>query len=36
MKRYHMPEIFLNTFDGIDLKTHIVATYHIKDRLEEV
>jgi len=34
MERYHMPEVFLNTLDGIDQKRHIVATYHLKDRLE--
>ncbi|MGB9642837.1 MAG: RuBisCO large subunit C-terminal-like domain-containing protein [Candidatus Ratteibacteria bacterium] len=35
MERYHLPEIFLNTLDGIDLKTHIIATYYMKDRLQE-
>jgi 2,3-diketo-5-methylthiopentyl-1-phosphate enolase len=36
MEPQFLPEIFNNTMDGIDLKNHIVATYHLKDRLEGV
>jgi len=31
--RYYAPEIFLNTFDGIDRANHIVATYFMDDVL---
>jgi len=34
MKRYYDPEIFHQTFDGIDLDEHIVASYYLKDRME--
>ncbi len=34
MDRYHLPEIFANTLDGIDRKNNIVATYYMKDTLE--
>jgi len=34
MDQLYLPEIFLNTLDGIDRKDHIIATYHLKDRLE--
>ena len=34
MNRYYLPEIFQHTMDGLDLKTHIVATYYMKDVLE--
>ncbi len=34
MNRYYDPEIFLQTFDGIDLDNHMVASYYLKDRLE--
>ncbi len=34
MDRYYLPEIFTHTMDGVDLKAHIVATYHMRDRLE--
>ena len=34
MDRYYLPEIFQHTMDGLDLKTHIVATYYMKDVLE--
>jgi len=34
VQRYYLPEVFVNTFDGIDLKNHIVATYYMKDTLE--
>ena len=33
MKRYYDPIIFNQTFDGIDRKKHIVATYYMKDTL---
>ncbi|MBN1835106.1 MAG: hypothetical protein JW820_04590, partial [Spirochaetales bacterium] len=36
MERVHDPIIFQNALDGIDLKTHIVATYRISDRLPGV
>ena len=31
--RYHDPEIFVHTFDGIDRTNHIVATYFLDDAL---
>ena len=31
--RYYDPEIFLQTFDGIDRTNHIVATYYMDDEL---
>ena len=31
--RYYQPEIFINTFDGIDRANHIVATYFMDDVL---
>jgi 2,3-diketo-5-methylthiopentyl-1-phosphate enolase len=31
--RYYQPEIFVNTFDGIDRANHIVATYFMDDVL---
>ncbi len=34
MNRYYLPEIFQHTMDGLDLKTHIVATCSMKDVLE--
>ena len=34
MKRYYDPEIFHQTFDGIDLDEHVVASYYLRDRLE--
>ena len=34
MQRYYDPEIFLQTFDGVDLDNHVVASYYMKDRLE--
>ena len=34
MEPYYLPEIFVNTLDGIDSKNHIVATYYMKDILE--
>ena len=34
MDRYYLPEIFTHTMDGLDLKNHIIATYHMKDTLE--
>jgi hypothetical protein len=34
MKRYYDPEIFLQMLDGIDLDTHVVASYYLRDRLE--
>ena len=33
MDRYYLPEIFTHTMDGLDLKSHTVATYYMKDRL---
>jgi len=32
--RYYDPEIFHNMLDGIDLDTHVVASYYMSDRLE--
>jgi 2,3-diketo-5-methylthiopentyl-1-phosphate enolase len=32
--RYYDPEIFLQTFDGIDRTNHIVATYYMDDALQ--
>jgi len=34
MQRFYDPEIFLQTFDGIDLDNHVVASYYLRDRLE--
>ena len=34
MKRFYDPEIFHQTLDGIDLETHLIASYYLKDRLE--
>ena len=31
--RYYDSEIFIQTLDGIDKKTHIIATYYMKDSL---
>ncbi|MEN6536765.1 MAG: RuBisCO large subunit C-terminal-like domain-containing protein [Bryobacteraceae bacterium] len=31
--RYYQPEIFVNTFDGVDRANHIVATYFMDDVL---
>jgi hypothetical protein len=31
--RYHDPEIFVQTLDGIDRSNHIVATYFMDDEL---
>ena len=31
--RYYDPEIFVQTFDGIDRTNHIVATYYMEDAL---
>jgi 2,3-diketo-5-methylthiopentyl-1-phosphate enolase len=36
MERVHDPIIFQNSLDGIDLKTHIVATYRMSDTLPGV
>jgi 2,3-diketo-5-methylthiopentyl-1-phosphate enolase len=36
MNRVHDPIIFQHALDGIDLKTHIVATYYLSDRLAGV
>jgi hypothetical protein len=36
MERVHDPIIFQHALDGIDLKTHIVATYYLSDRLPGV
>jgi 2,3-diketo-5-methylthiopentyl-1-phosphate enolase len=36
MERVHDPIIFQHSLDGIDLKTHIVATYRISDTLPGV
>ncbi len=33
MERHYDPEIFLQTLDGIDRKSHIMATYYMKDCL---
>ena len=33
---YYDPEIFQNMLDGIDLDTHVVASYYMRDRLEGV
>lgn len=33
---YYDPEIFQNMMDGIDLDTHVVASYYMRDRLEGV
>ncbi len=33
MNRIYDPEIFVQTFDGIDRASHIVATYYMKDSL---
>jgi len=34
MQRFYDPEMFLQTFDGIDLDNHVVASYYLRDRLE--
>ncbi len=31
--RYYDPEIFVQTLDGIDRDSHIVATYFMRDEL---
>ena len=36
MRNYYLPEIFNNTFEGIDKKRHIIATYYMRDRKEGV
>ncbi len=36
MRTYYQPEIFNNMLESIDLKTHIIATYYMKDRKEGV
>lgn len=36
MRNYYLPEIFNNTFEGIDRKRFIIATYYMKDRKEGV
>ena len=34
MQRFYDPEIFHQTFDGIDLDNYVVASYFLRDRLE--
>jgi len=34
--RYYDPEIFCNMLDGIDLDTHVIASYYMQDVLEGV
>jgi len=34
MKRYYDPEIFHQMLDGVDLDSHVIASYYMRDRLE--
>jgi len=36
MRRVHDPVIFQHAIDGIDMKTHIIATYYLSDKLPGV
>jgi len=34
MRPYYNPIMFNQTFDGVDLKRHIIGTYYLEDPLQ--